>query len=187
LANNTCIDGLYSNDPTTQPIETDINSLPTHYSSGNKKTNIIVRGHQHDSMPECFCFIKKGYPVGTNPTTTLLPGWQAPNNVSSGDQSKIANGSFELNDPTYYVIYTLFTATGNTTRYDCFASIDTAAKFSDWKFELYQRDLDTNQQYLRNFARFELYHGDDIKTVYSNDQEPFAEPLSKELIELADA
>lgn len=180
--NNRFIGRLYSNDPETQPIETDINALPIQYSSGNKKTHLVARGHQHGAVPECFCFAKRGYPIGTNPDTTVLPDWQAENNVSAGSQRAISQGSFKLADPNYYPIYTLFSATALFTRYDCFARITVAEKFSNWTFEMNQQDVDTNQLFLRNFARFELDKKNEIRTVYSRDKKPFKEPLSEALI-----
>ncbi|MFA6263836.1 MAG: metallophosphoesterase [Candidatus Babeliales bacterium] len=185
LTNNRFIGRYYSDDPYTMPIETDIAALSTNYSSGNNRTRVIVRGHQHVNIPECFCFIRKGYPVGTDPNTTILPGWQAEDNVSLADQNDITKGSFSLANPDCYPIYTLFSAPANFTRYDCFARIKTAAEFSQWRFKLYQRDLDIDQKYYRNFARFELYNTGDIRTVYSEYHQPFNRPLSNELLELA--
>jgi len=189
-SNNIFINGLYSNDPSTKPIETDIKALRTQYSYMQKTTHIIVRGHQHSTIPECFCFVVDGYPVGTNPNTTVLPGWQAEHNVRPEDQCALINGCFNINDLLYYPIYTLFSAIGNTTRFDCFSKIRTDEEFCQWRFKVYQRDLNTNETYLRNFARLELcqcIHRNDIRTVYANDQKPFNDPLSEELIRLAEA
>ena len=180
-SNNRFMARVYSNDPATKPIETDVNSLQAQYSCNGKRTRIIMRGHQHGEAPQCFCFIKKGYPVGTNPTTTILPSWQAPNNVSAEDQSSMVNGSFKIKNSNYYPLYSLFSATGNSTRYDCFTKVKVAGKFSNWIFEVDQRNLDTSEQFLRNFARLELYHGNEIKTIYSKTNKPFAQPLSAAL------
>jgi len=182
-ANNLFINRLYSNDPSTMPIETDINSLSTQYSHGGFQTRVIFRGHQHAMIPECFCFVRNGYPVGTDPNTTVLPSWQAADNVSLKDQSDIARSLFNLANPNYYPIYTLFSATANFTRYDCFGRVKVAGDFSQWKFKLYQRGLDAYQPLLRNFARFELYQRTDVRTVYSPNQQPFRRPLSTELLQ----
>lgn len=182
---NTFMARIYSGDPKTKPIDTDINALTTQYSSGSKKTHLIVRGHQHSEMPDCFCLVKKGYPVGKDPISTLLPSWQAKNNVKADDRSDILDGTFKPSNTEYYSIYTFFSATGNHNIYDCFGSIKVAEKFSDWTFKLYQRDLDTNKTLLRKFARLELYNGKEIRTVYSKDKTPFPEPLSKDLRKFA--
>jgi hypothetical protein len=186
LINNRFIGRYYSNDPSTMPIETDITALSTNYSSGNNRTRVIFRGHQHFDISECFCFIRVGYPVSTNPNSTL-PGWQAEDNVHQEDQSDIEKGYFSLDNPYYYPIYTLFSATANFTRYDCFARVETAAEFSQWRFKLYQRDVDTAHLFFRNFARFELYNTNDVRTVYSEYHQPFNRPLSHKLLALAAA
>jgi len=176
--NNRFMARLYSNDPATKPIETDIKSLPIQYSHNKKETHFILRGHQHGEAPECFGYIKKGYPVGTNPSTTILPSWQAPNNVLVQDQLSMVQGTFKMSNPVYYSLYTLFSSTGNSTRYDCFALVKVAEKFSEWTFEENQQDLNTTQQFLRNFARFEFHDRHEIKTFYSRNNKPFANPLS---------
>lgn len=180
-SNNRFIGRIYSDDPATKPIETDVNSLPIQYSRDGKRTHIIMRGHQHGEATQCFCFIKNGYPVGTNPNTTILPSWQAPNNVSAEDQRLMVKGLFKMNNLNYYPLYSFFSATGNSTRYDCFAKIKVADDFSNWTFEIDQQDLDTSEQFLRNFARFELFNRNNIKTVYSRNNKPFALPLSVSL------
>jgi hypothetical protein len=179
---NVIINGLYSDDPVTNPIINDLKALQTNYSNKHKKTHLIFRGHQHLILPDCFCFIRKGYPVGTSPNQTLLPGWQTPNNVSERIQRKIHKGSYKVDNTNYYGIFTLFTATGNSTRYDCFGKITTAKKCNQkkcnqWKFKLYQNDLNIpkDQKYLRGYAKIKLINHRDIITEYQ--QTPYEKPL----------
>jgi hypothetical protein len=159
---NYFIGRLYNNDPTTHPIETDLHALKKHYKGKKITTHSIIRGHQHGNSAPAFCFVHVDYPVGTNPNTTLLPSWQAPNNVSKHVKHQLIEGRYNMLNRKYYPLYTSFTATGNTTRYDCYGQIS----MYSLTFKIVQHSLDTNQTYLRSYAKFVINHHKQLHTIY---------------------
>ena len=128
----------------------------------------IFRGHEHHAdAPGFFMIDTKKY---------IRSHW-SPDVV---EKSKIdVNGEFSISDSAWFPIFTLISAPGNHTTYDCFAIL--SANKQAWKLKPYEFALDNYMGGLA-YARISEDHAPKlVKTEYAK-VSPFADPVSEELL-----
>jgi hypothetical protein len=116
----------------------------------------------------------------------VLPPWDS--TVSEADKAALTKGTYSLANPNYYPIYTLISATGYSTKSDCYAIVKTASDYDDWKLQV---DINATPYFRRAYIMIDRDRNDtkNIHTSYSGQTPPqiYANPVTDALIEAAKA